>query len=122
MNVPQGTTITIYAEHGSSISNALGNLIETGGDTSGVYSETFLPGEPIPDYTIYPPDGLNIMDTPQTVEYPTRLSELVNENMGPVDLAVCTYDATAPTGKVYYVEGIFDERTGIFQPYERHGF
>jgi hypothetical protein len=122
MNVPQGTTITIYAEHGSSISNALGNLIETGGDTSGVYSETFLPGEPIPDYTIYPPDGLNIMGTPQTVEYPTRLSELVNENMGPVDLAVCTYDATAATGKVYYVEGIFDERTGIFQPYERYGF
>ncbi|HSS23219.1 MAG TPA: hypothetical protein VLL82_02145, partial [Mycobacterium sp.] len=35
--VPQGTTITTYAEHGSTITDELGNLIETGGDTSGVY-------------------------------------------------------------------------------------
>jgi hypothetical protein len=117
--VPRGTTVTIYAEHGSSISDELGNLIETGGDTSGVYSETFLSGESIPDYTIHPPDGLNIMGTPQTVDHPTRLSELINEDMGPVDLAVCTYDATCPTGKVYYVDGILDESTGTFQTYER---
>jgi hypothetical protein len=122
MNVPPGTTITVYAEHGSIISDSLGNLIETGGDTSGVYSETFLPGEPIPDYTIYPPDGLNIMGTPQTVAHPTRLSELINEDMGPVDLAVCTYDASCPSGKAYDVDGIFDEWTGIFQPYERDGY
>ena len=119
MNVPPGTTITIYAEHGSTITNALGNLIETGGDTSGVYSETFLPGEQVPDYTIHPPDGLNIMGAPQTVDYPMRLSELIDENMGPVDLAVCTYDETSPTGKIYHVDGIFDEWTGIFQSYER---
>lgn len=119
INVPRGTTITIYAEHGSNISDALGNLIETGGDTSGVYSQTFLPGEPMPDYTIYPPDGLNIMGTPQTVVQPTLLSELINENMGPVDLAVCPYDGTCPTGKVYHVDGVFDEWTSIFEPYER---
>jgi hypothetical protein len=119
MNVPPGTTITIYAEHGSTITNALGNLIETGGDTSGVYSETFLPGEQVPDYTIHPPDGLNIMGAPQTVDYPMRLSELIDENMGPVDLAVCTYDETSPTGKIYHVDGIFDEWTGIFESYER---
>ncbi len=119
MNVPPGTTITIYAEHGSTITNALGNLIETGGDTSSVYSETFLPGEQVPDYTIHPPDGLNIMGAPQTVDYSMRLSELIDEDMGPVDLAVCTYDETSPTGKIYHVDGIFDEWTGIFQPYER---
>ena len=62
------------------------------------------------------------MGSPQTVVHPTRLSELINEDMGPVDLAVCTYDATCPTGKVYDVDGIFDEWTGIFQPYERFGF
>jgi hypothetical protein len=120
--VPRGTTITVYAEHGSSITDALGNLIETGGDTSGVYSKTFLPGEPIPDYTIYPPDGLTIMGTPQTVEYPTLVSELINEDMGPVDLAICPYDAADPTGKVYDINGIFDEWSGIFQPYERYGY
>ena len=121
MKVPRGTTITVYAEHGSIISDALGNLIETGGDTSGVYSETFLAGEPIPDYTIYPPDGLDIMGAPQTVAYPTHLSELINEDMGPVDLAVCTYGASCPTGKAYDVDGIFDEWTGTFQAYERYG-
>jgi hypothetical protein len=122
INVPKGTTITVYAEHGSTITDDLGNLIETGGDTSGVYSETFRPGEPMPDYTIYPPDGLNIMGTPQTVANPTPLSQLINENMGAVDLAVCPYDATCPTGKVYDVDGIFDEWTGTFKPYERYGF
>jgi hypothetical protein len=119
--VPGGTTVTAYAEHGSTITDALGNLIETDGDTSRVYSETFYPGESIPDYTIYPPDGLNIMGTPRTVIVPTRLSELLNENMGQVHLAVCTYDQTCPTGRVYDVKGIWDEDTGIFTPYdERH--
>ncbi len=120
--VPRGTTITVYAEHGSIITDALGNLIETGGDTSGVYSQTFIAGEELPDYTIYPPDDLDIMGSPQTVLQPTLLSELIYEDMGPVDLAVCTYDATCPTGKVYDVDGIFDQWTGTFQPYERDGF
>ncbi|MGO8772441.1 MAG: putative adhesin [Mycobacterium sp.] len=120
--VPRGTTITVYAEHGSIITDDLGNLIESGGDTSGVYSLTFLAGEELPDYTIYPPDDLNIMGTPQTVLHPTLLSELIYEDMGPVDLAVCTYDETCPTGKVYDVDGIFDQWTGTFQPYERYGF
>lgn len=114
---PRGTTVTIYAKHGSTITDELGNLIETGGDTSGVYSETFVPGEPIRDYTIYPPDGLNIMGTPQTVLHPTRLSELLSENMGSVHLAICPYDETCPTGLVYDVTGIFDGSTGVFAPY-----
>jgi len=108
----------LYAEHGSSITDELGNLIETGGDTSGVYSKTFFPGEHIPDYTIYPPDGLNIMGSPLTVSDPTHLSELVTEDMGDVDLAVCPYDPTCPTGKIYHTDGIYDELTGIYQPYE----
>ncbi len=120
--VPAGTSITVYAEHGSIITDELGNLIETGGDTSGVYSKTFHAGEELPDYTIYPPDDLNIMGTPQTVSRPTLLSELVHDGMGPVDLAVCTYDPTCPTGKVYDVDGIFDDWTGTFQPYGRQGF
>jgi putative adhesin Stv-like protein len=117
--VPNGSSITTYAKHGSTITDALGNLIETGGDTSGIYSQTFHAGESIPNYTIYPPDGLNISGSPQTVTRPTLVSELISENMGPVDLAVCTYDATCPTGKVYHVDGIYDEREGKFESYER---
>ena len=122
LTVPQGTTITLYAEHGSTITDDLGNLIETGGDTSMVYSRTFHPGEQIPNYTIYPPDGLNIMGTPQTVLNPTRLTELINEEMGRVDLAICPYDETCPTGMIYDVDGIFNQWTGVYEPYRSDGF
>ncbi|HWS91053.1 MAG TPA: NAD(+)--arginine ADP-ribosyltransferase, partial [Mycobacterium sp.] len=122
MTVPQGTTLTVYAEHGSSITDELGNLIETGGDTSRVYSHTFYPGEQIPNYTIYPPDGLTVMGTPQTVMNPTRLTELVNEEMGDVHLAICPFDESAPTGIIYDVDGVFDQSTGVFTPYRRRGF
>ncbi len=118
----RGTTVTVYAEHGSSITDALGNLIETGGDTSGVYSKTFYSGDSIPDYTIYPPDGLNIMGNPLTVLSPTRLSELLSEDMGDVHLAICTFDATCPTGMLYDVKGIFDEKANVFHPYEGLAF
>lgn len=120
--VPPGTTITLYAEHGSSITDALGNLIETGGDTSGVYSKTFHPGDQIPDYTISPPDGLNIMGSPQTVSEPTLLSQLINEDMGDVRLAICPYDPTHPTGKIYDVHGMYDGSTGIYYEYLPKGF
>jgi hypothetical protein len=122
LTVPRGTTITLYAEHGSTITDDLGNLIETGGDTSMVYSRTFHPGEQIPNYTIYPPDGLNIMGTPQTVLNPTRLTELINEEMGRVDLAICPYDETCPTGMIYDVDGIFNQWTGVYEPYGSDGF
>jgi hypothetical protein len=117
VTVPRGTTITIYAEHGSSITEELGNLIETGGDTSRVYSRTFYPGEQMPNYTIYPPDGLDIMGAPQTVTNPTRLTELINEEMGNVHLAICPYDEAFPTGIVYDVDGMYDQSTGAFTPY-----
>jgi hypothetical protein len=117
MTVPRGTTITVYAEHGSSITDELGNLIETGGDTSRVYSRTFYPGEQIPNYTIYPPDGLDIMGAPQTVTNPTRLTELINEEMGSVHLAICPFDETCPTGIIYDVDGMYDQSTGAFTPY-----
>jgi hypothetical protein len=120
--LPRGTTVTTYAEHGSTITDALGNLIETGGDTTRVYSKTFYPGESIPNYTIYPPDGLNIMGNPLTVLSPTRLSELLTEDMGDVHLAICTSDPSCPTGKIYHVDGIFDEYTNTFDTYKRSGF
>jgi hypothetical protein len=116
--VPHGTTITIYAEHGSSITDELGNLIESGGDTSRVYARTFHPGEKMPNYTIYPPDGLNIVGAPRIVATPTRLTELIEADMGDVHLAICPFDEANPTGLIYDVGGVYDESTGIFAPYE----
>src|SRR5262249_31468600 len=119
--VPDGTTATAYAEHGSSISDALGNAIETGGDTSQFYSKTYRSGDMMPDYTVFPPDGLNIMGTPLTVRVPKRLSKLLAENMGPVDLAFCLSDKTKPTKKVYDISGVHYESMAI-TIYEEHDF
>jgi len=116
--VPEGTTITIYAEHGSSITDELGNLIESGGDTSRLFSRTFHPGETVPNYTIYPPDGLNVVGAPRIVATPTRLTELIEADMGDVHLAICPFDEANPTGLIYDVGGIYDESTGMFAPYE----
>jgi hypothetical protein len=118
--VPRGSSVTVYAEHGSTITDALGNLIETGGDASSVYSRTFYPGEPVPNYTLHPPDGLNIHGAPYTVEISTQLSDILRENMGDIDFAACLYDPTAPTNRVFDVDGIYDETDGTFtQIYEK---
>ncbi|WKG03650.1 toxin glutamine deamidase domain-containing protein [Mycolicibacterium sp. HK-90] len=115
--VPENTTITTYAEHGSPITTALGNLIESGGDRSRVYSQTFYPGEEIPNYTLYPPDDLNVVGTPHTVDRATLLSDLLRPNMGNVDFAACL---GYTSDKVFDVDMIYDPTT--FQPiqtYER---
>jgi len=117
--VPKGSSITTFAEHGSTITDSLGNLIETGGDTSGVYSKTFYAGEAIPNYTIHPPDGLNILGSPLTVAKSTLISALIHEDMGDIDLAVCTYDPFNPSGKTYHLTGIYDRLNDKFTPYER---
>ncbi|OBF71509.1 NAD(+)--arginine ADP-ribosyltransferase [Mycobacterium sp. 852002-51613_SCH5001154] len=117
--VPKGSSITTFAEHGSTITDSLGNLIETGGDTSGVFSKTFHAGETIPNYTIHPPDGLNILGSPLTVTKATLISELIHEGMGDIDLAVCTYDPFNPSGKIYHLTGIYDRLNDKFTPYER---
>jgi hypothetical protein len=62
------------------------------------------------------------MGNPLTVLSPTRLSELLTEDMGDVHLAICTFDPTCPTGKLYDVKGIFDEKANVFHPYEGLAF
>lgn len=78
----------MYSYHGQPISDYLGNQIETGNPTP---VEVYHPGEKLPDYTLYPPDGLNILGMPRnvTVTGPTRLSELLKPNMGSVHWAAC---------------------------------
>ncbi|MHC9292580.1 putative adhesin [Mycobacterium sp. LTG2003] len=115
--VPPGTTFTVYAEHGSPITGSLGNLIETGGDTSRVYSRTYYPGEEIPNYTLEPPDGLDIKGSPHTVDRPTLLSDLLRPNMGNVDFAACL---GYTSNKVFDVDVIYDGTTfAILREYKK---
>lgn len=109
--VPEGTSLTVYAEHGSQISNSLGNLIESGGDTSRVFKKTYYPGEEMPNYTLFPPADLTLSGTPRTVDRPTTLSELLKPNMGAVDFAACLgyWDH-----RVFDVHGIYHRDTKEF--------
>ena len=86
--VPEGTTFHMYSNHGETISDALGNRIETGNPPA---LEIYEPGEKLPNYSLFPGDGLNILGAPRnlTVSGETRLSELLQPNMGSVHWAAC---------------------------------
>lgn len=102
--VPANTWFTVYAEHGSPISNSLGNLIESGGDTSMVYSHRYGPGDMVPNYTLAPPGDLTAVGTPYQVERPTLISDLLREDMGHVDFAACLGEGD----KLYDLGGIYN--------------
>ncbi|WP_460106812.1 putative T7SS-secreted protein [Streptomyces sp. YKOK-J1] len=88
VTVPEGTSFHMYSNHGETISDALGNRIETGNPPA---LEIYGPGEQLPDYSLFPGDGLNILGAPRnvTVSGETLLSELLRPNMGPVHWAAC---------------------------------
>lgn len=93
--LPQGTSLTFWTEHGNTIPDALGNAIETGGNITveqfpeAAGARSYLPGSVVPNYTLYPPTGLNIMGNPITVTSPTSLSSLLQPGMGNVNWAAC---------------------------------
>ncbi len=95
LTVPEGTSVTVWTAHGNTISDALGNAIETGGEiTPEAFPEvegarSYLPGSNMPNYTLYAPTGLNIMGNPTTVTQATPLSALVSPGMGNVQWAAC---------------------------------
>jgi RHS repeat-associated protein len=105
--VPEGTTITFYATHGMTISDRLGNAIERNTVPTQQFSETYGPGELIPNYRLMAPvqpklhvkyrlGGGNV-----TVTDDVMLEDLLKPNMGPVDWAACLYDPRyGPASKV----------------------
>lgn len=85
--IPNGTTLNFFSGHGEPISDATGNLIETGHPPTP--TETFGPGSQVPNYWLEPPHGLTIRGNPITVSQPTRLSDLLQEGMGNCHWAAC---------------------------------
>jgi hypothetical protein len=87
--------VTIWTEHGNTISNKLGQAIETGGEISVelypevIGSQTHLPGSYMPEYTLQPPGNLKIAGNPTTVKAETPMSALVKPGMGNVKWAAC---------------------------------
>jgi hypothetical protein len=110
--VPSGTSLTIYSKFGATITDRLGNVVETAGDLSKVYSRTYGPGDRLPNYTLYPPEGLNLQGNPVTVSTPTRVSDLLKTGMGECHWAACTYNWRASNSElVFDTVGIRNNQT-----------
>jgi hypothetical protein len=88
--VPEGTEVVTYSKFGGSITDRLGNAIEVGQIPPGTYSRTWAAGQKMPNYTLYPPEGLRLQGSPVTVQKPTLLGDLLKPNMGRVHWAACT--------------------------------
>jgi RHS repeat-associated protein len=88
--IPKGTYVSMYSQHGETISDWLGNQIERGTSHANPV-EVYGPGEKLPDYTLFPPEGLHIQGVPKnlTVDSPYYLSQLLRPNMGMVHWAAC---------------------------------
>ncbi len=84
--MPAGTTIYFYSENGKALLDSFGGELES---MSAMFdqaspSQTVGPGEPCPNYTLYPPDDLDIKDSPDDVDQytvggPITLAELVTD-------------------------------------------
>src|SRR5262249_11579391 len=91
--VPRGCSVTFFGEYGTALPNSLGQRIESGLQLAlheiPAGSRTALPGELIPNYTLFPPGNLELAGPTFTVSRPTQLSELLRPNGGNVNWAAC---------------------------------
>ncbi|TDC09208.1 RHS repeat protein, partial [Streptomyces sp. 8K308] len=84
--VPEGTTLAMYCRHGETITDDFANDIEL---ESPWPVELYGPGSEVPNYWLRPPDGLTVLGQARTVDVATRLSDLLEPNMGRVHWAAC---------------------------------
>jgi len=109
VTVPPNTSFTVYAEHGATISDPLGNAVERGQIPSNVFSKTYVAGDSVPNYTLYPGPDLTIEASSTTVTRPTLLSDLLKPDMGEVHWAACTSaDGLPASSWMYDIGGIID--------------
>jgi len=105
--VPNGSSITFYAEPGATITNSLGREIEAGSELyPAVYRRTFGPGEVAPNPTLHPIEASWLAESPMgtrvVVEEPTALRDLMKPNVGVCHWAACIEDATLPASSYMY--------------------
>ncbi|MDX3230475.1 RHS repeat domain-containing protein, partial [Streptomyces sp. ME19-01-6] len=88
VTVPKGTRLHFYADHGGMLKNPRANRIELGTEL-GAPTEIIEPGQQVWNYSLFPPDDLEIMGNPKMVRRETPLSKLLKPNMGNVHWAAC---------------------------------
>ncbi|MFK4267185.1 putative T7SS-secreted protein [Streptomyces milbemycinicus] len=86
VTVPEGTSVATYSKHGEDITNELGSMIEEANPTP---TRVYKPGEQIEDYSLFPPGRWGTNPTSTVVTEETRLSQLLQPNMGRVHWAAC---------------------------------
>jgi len=102
-----GTYLNVYAEYGASISNELGNLIETGGAQKFIV-RTYGPGDLTPSLILKEPHDLNLVGG-NFVLKPTPITEILKPNMGVVDWAACLSCSTSSSKSLVYSSvGVYD--------------
>lgn len=108
--VPARSSVTVYAEHGASITDELGQAVETNQDVSKVFRQTYDSGQVMPNYTLYPPDEkIVIKGDPVTVQRPTKISDLIKEGQGECHWAAClASDNTPASHKAFDICGVID--------------
>ncbi|WP_146108040.1 RHS repeat-associated core domain-containing protein [Actinokineospora auranticolor] len=85
--VPEGTTLHMYTKHGGFVDDDDIIPVEMGARVKP--TETFRPGDRLPNYTLDSPDELWVVSGSYTVDGPTLLSELLRPNMGICHWAAC---------------------------------
>ncbi|WP_186767770.1 choice-of-anchor D domain-containing protein [Blastopirellula retiformator] len=92
VKVPEGTSVTVYTNHGNTIFDDVGGKVDQGltPDYYEIYgAQTYLPGAQMPNYTLTPPSGLHIQGNPTTVTRPYNLSSFLRPNQGNVKWSAC---------------------------------
>src|SRR3954471_2765776 len=98
VTVPDGATIYFYTENMKALLDSLGGEMETvsAAFQSATPSQTVAAGERCMNYTLYPPDDLNIQQSPDDVyqhivQSDTTLQTLINDGVitGDVYWAAC---------------------------------
>jgi hypothetical protein len=121
--VPTGTSVSVYSPFGGTITNRLGNAIETGEKLPQIFRRTYQPGEKLPNYSLLPPtEDIPILGNPRTVEEETLLKKLLEPDMGHCHWAACTYnDKSKNRHLAFDTEGVIDtEWYQYIQKYDQH--
>ncbi|TMP72020.1 sugar-binding protein [Pseudoalteromonas sp. S1609] len=122
--VPVGSTLTVYAFNGATITDDLGQLIESGGSlNSNVYKKVYVAGDVIPGYVLLDnPGDIELLDSSVQVSKPTDISELLAENVGDCHWAACaSIFGHENENVIHHTEGIFKKESNKFYQLQEDG-
>ncbi|WP_283241018.1 RHS repeat-associated core domain-containing protein, partial [Pseudoalteromonas sp. S3178] len=122
--VPVGSTLTVYAFNGATITDDLGQLIESGGSlNSDVYKKVYVAGDVIPGYVLLDnPGDIELLDSSVQVSKPTDISELLAENVGDCHWAACaSIFGHENENVIHHTEGIFKKESNKFYQLQEDG-